>query len=960
MVQFIILFLVTFAAYVLLSLTRKKDIIETHETKVRILAGLVVICLWVISSIQLGVSCYETADSHSISLKTAEQSSLLLLSQYLQMGICFFPAILVVLCYFNMNRYYLKRLEAAHRQRLNSEQRQVSHLAGVLSERIHLKRPPKVLFSAYEDIPPSTFGRRPGNASIVLPVNFKQILSETARIVGNCEERASLEKFVLLHELSHIKNSDLVFMSWAGCFLSSFKFWLLPYTASLVLLASLVGVQPWVSNQVLTNLSFLLLSCISFALFSLVVFSVSRQRELLADARASLYLNAHEIGLITSSRTKLRGMSALGALLSLISRLVAMTHLDKRAVPTLPTSILTRIVGFTGTGISGFWGAGVVGRLFATHPVDKERVAALRQQEYIGISNLVPSIGASAWIGVVAAFLAISGVVIPQICYYGSVGKFGTELSHFISVSALPFMMISYWLPFWNSFNCVTNVRAYLRVLASRLAVTAVCMFSATLALAAMIPALALLGSKVPNVTTYIKYSSALCILPTAGTFMLSVLLGTLMAVRPTRKPRPESIVVAIFALVPVASVPVGMRVLFGQGVGWLSIVGWTYIALFMQYTALLTNAFGIAGGESYCASSLFGKCDFSARMTRKKFLWHAAIGLVTSALFVLPVLSLGVILLYLFPLSRQMSDEAVGITLLLTFAVPWIGASWQRGLKRQQAIQSLRSAAHFAEVVALSSSQSDLPSKAVVTLSKTLHDPGGGYHDGTGVVNMESTFECVLPVKLLRADCGDEESIAKWVLKCQDKEGGFSVWPGAAPTLGNTHRALRVLQLLSGVENLDREKHEKWLLNQCKTFDLSRGPRKGYGLWEICMTLDCLDMLKAPKSCVEEIIPEKLINCWCRGKRSCKDTFNLVRCLEILGSLDNSIEQELRQHWVFPRSTLFANLRPDKNIEDISNYVQTIHILNKRDVAATRSQVSKVLENTLRGFEEIFQRSGK
>lgn len=952
MMATIVSLLIALVILALFFFTRQKDIIETHETNIRILGGLVVAGIWIICCVLMGLVTFEIASSHLNSNHAAGRLSLLILFSLL-VFVGFLPILFAVFSYLNIDRFYARKFKLVTKQRMSLNQRRVLGMVRRLSKLIKIKKPPKVLFSAYENIPPATFGGGSANMNMVLPANFSQIISEATELAGHREATTSLAEFVLLHELSHIKNGDVLFLSWASCFLSSFKLWLLPYCTLTVILMFWMEVIPWVAPLIARNVFFLAFSCVNFGAFYLLILSVSRQREFLADARASVFLKTVELGLLTGSRLNSRVRSVLKTLLSYITRLALATDLYTQMRMGSRLRILPKVVSFSGTGDSKTWRKGFLGWLFATHPSANERVEALSHQKYVGTLNYVPSFGSSAWIGVVAILLYIGGPLFLGTCSYGRTSSITDEINNYLTAAAVLFMALSFSLPFRNAFNYLPQLGTYIwHVFIKYLSCTIFMIFT-NLILTFITVAIALAMTEPSGAGDFFRFTLTYSLLLSGCgalvSFLFAMAIGTGLILEKIDK---GFIIIAVSFLTPCLLILVGTKVLFFPEISLLSILTWFVVAAAAFGFLLLTNAFTAETRRSYSSSALFGKHEFPTKLSSRKFFWHVVVGFGTFAVGLLPIMLIIGIILFLFPVHRNLSLETSLFLIVPTFVAFSIVQLRELGSGITQSAQLLPQLLGFARVANIAGVTSDSPRNAAVAFTNRLRAKDSAYRGTTTAVNMETTFACVLPVKLLGGNCGDENTIVGWVLACQNNEGGFGVWPGATPTLVNTQKALCTLKLLGGTTQLDKEKHVNWLVSKCSAITSGSGGRPV--LEKLYLALDSLDMLGIERPCVSEISLAE-IKAYCQdGEKSCKDMFRLVRCLEILGSLTRNMKQKLCDQWVRPRAALFAVLRPDKNIEDISYYLRVVHILNGRDKDATHSQMSKTFDNVLRSFKNI------
>lgn len=178
---------------------------------------------------------------------------------------------------------------------------------------LNLKAPLEVRFLDIEEPYSFTYGKRSKDAKLVLSRGLIDALNEKEL------------KSVVLHELSHIKNKDLVFMTWGATFLKAIKYWL-----AIQLLLMPVGIIGLYFQGTLWNYRFYLLITIPVVIATITIFiilplfvinSVSRIREFLADTCACEFV---EEKYLKSSLTKI----SKALVLSKIKRSLFPSHLS--------------------------------------------------------------------------------------------------------------------------------------------------------------------------------------------------------------------------------------------------------------------------------------------------------------------------------------------------------------------------------------------------------------------------------------------------------------------------------------------------------------------------------------------------------------------------------------------------------------------------------------------------------
>jgi len=188
-------------------------------------------------------------------------------------------------------------------------------------------------------------------------------------------------KAVIQHELSHIQNKDMAFMTWGVTFLEALKYWIVVFLVCIViydvattppLLPPFLGWMTWLLSEIewfITDiLPFFLLLFVVIPV--LTIYSVSRVREHLADAGAILFLES-PYHLNSALRKIMRWKVEKQIVKKLISKIP--THLS-----VLSSSSSKKLPSF------------IVKHTIATHPSQKERLNAIKTEKYIIKSDKLP------------------------------------------------------------------------------------------------------------------------------------------------------------------------------------------------------------------------------------------------------------------------------------------------------------------------------------------------------------------------------------------------------------------------------------------------------------------------------------------------------------------------------------------------------------------------------------------
>ena len=270
-----------------------------------------------------------------------------------------------------------------------------------------------------------------------LPKSYVVESSQTACcVVGNSERNATFVvskpilnlltkeelKAVFAHELSHIKNKDMVFVTWAKAYNGIVMYWFIFLMVFMFVSAILMGHPLVIILQGITA-RFLLLGSSLVLLPKLVLNSVSRLREMLADARASLYVGKQNIG------SALKAMFLVEYVLNKLGKEKRSLNLDSILKKILPI----RFYRYT----------------LSEQPSLKERVHSLVSERYVKGegSYCTPSLESSVWVGA-STFLMLLSIIVPLGTLLSSLGLIELPIIG-VLVAGAPFILLSFLNNIW-------------------------------------------------------------------------------------------------------------------------------------------------------------------------------------------------------------------------------------------------------------------------------------------------------------------------------------------------------------------------------------------------------------------------------------------------------------------------------------------------------------------------------
>ena len=222
-----------------------------------------------------------------------------------------------------------------------------------LTSRLRLKKEPDVIL-IHEDAP---------NAFLVGVWPWRPTLVFTDSIMHSCTEETI--NVVTAHELAHMSNKDMSFMTWATAFVSGAKYWSIPFffsAATEVIIGGVVAsasgseVQ-WLNTTILTSSVALIMIWMAFYVSAFLVTAfVSRRREFLADTKAATLFDVDTV---------------ISALRQVVLQGLVQTSIAPSFLSFRPHYNMKR----------GFSGA--IRRLFRAHPTISDRFKNLKQGTYL-------------------------------------------------------------------------------------------------------------------------------------------------------------------------------------------------------------------------------------------------------------------------------------------------------------------------------------------------------------------------------------------------------------------------------------------------------------------------------------------------------------------------------------------------------------------------------------------------
>jgi len=268
-------------------LSQKRDIIDTSETSSQILFSIIIASFWISTSAFLAFNTLIIIINQQWWLYTNywnPYSFPFIIFPYII--ILLLPPVSAILSYFRIYSYFQKRKRLRKPNKNNDEIKDILLTVKEISSNIGLTKTPKLLYSDLDSTSPFVFSTSFSNIFLVLPSNFSHVINSVSeRIPERPVDKIvkQIRDFIIVHELSHIKNKDVLMASWTYIFFNSMKYYsvfLLPINLFYVVFFDIV-IFKTSYNLIIFSIPLIFLNLL-FLLSSKIFFI---KRELLADAR---------------------------------------------------------------------------------------------------------------------------------------------------------------------------------------------------------------------------------------------------------------------------------------------------------------------------------------------------------------------------------------------------------------------------------------------------------------------------------------------------------------------------------------------------------------------------------------------------------------------------------------------------------------------------------------------------
>jgi hypothetical protein len=767
-------------------------------------------------------------------------------------------------------------------------------------------------------------------------------------------QAAARRRFALLHELAHLRNEDARFMSWALLFMRVFRLWL-PGLLLIILFASGPSdseALPWARASLLPLV-------VSGVALHLLVLSVSRQREFLADARAFLCLNPTER-----------------------ASLLAAFGLTDRPPPSPRSRRWRRILSLLDLRPLAYSFPLSAGHradeprwhhLIATHPAPAEREVALNSATYVSQRHVTLSREATTWVGV-GAFLF--GALFPQLLRFILLRDYLTPfqsnlLLTYWGLAGVSYLVFACCLPLRNAIVPTTSGRTavgavmqqavwllpgfVLAVLLSALSFWAnLYLFSGLIGglreAAGLGRALSIALRELLNILGLFGRLSL--IYPIAAG--LCLLLMTWLTANLQTSPTPAEITpghglwIGTLAVAAVAGYFALAIRIFHVGFLAITVVSLTVIG-FGTLSLLRKVSANFALEEQYLMVYALGE---TSRGWRREFRSPRAYFLFATLVMAPAVLAVtfwlpgGLVLFLLKALASHwpalqailISDDPniIALTLGLSLALlVWRESKLSWGGAEARDIGFVRRVARFCRAEeALAQRLLPLPDAAIspaltpASLAKTLRPPHR--------LSQRHIWHLTQAWQRFHPHAPMPHEAVAFALATQNPGGGFGLWPGGFSRLEATRDALRTLQRWARsadhardwLEDVTTASHIAWIASCSDPDGGYRSPEHPHStLADTAAALQALALLGGLETADRERCSRWALQEWRRGRRGFAATRHLVTILRLLDTLQ-PVVLEIEETWLRFYAPLAQGLRPDKQITQLADYLTLVHNL--------------------------------
>lgn len=895
----------------------RREIIDVHDTNVRMLSLITVIVIF------SGMTSYHAYNAW-FTFGSLGVFRLPLVFLFL------FPLFCLCYSYFAIPRHFRTKYKL---DPINKSRSPVSEELKDLSIRLGLESPPEVLLSGVKDISPFVFGWLK-RSYLVLPYNFDAIID---MISLSKEVRASNRTFVLLHELSHVKNGDHLLVGWLASMSKSLKFWLtlliltpLPY----FFLFDVEGLQPFYLVYVFW------LFCFFVSSYFLLI-SFLKNRELLADARSLVYgpkTSPNSLStrlemieqLLISFGILSKSTIMSGTYFSLVSDRDWINKFQIRKLKLPVQSIWKRIQ----------W-------LFEVHPPIARRIEYLRAGNYIYDFRKSSDIGSAFWTGITfsLALLTIFLIGTREFSLFPGL-VFVLIIFHSLQLTS-PLRRSVYFFS-RKDFSAIMK-----RFLVNYLISYATSVFM--LACLVFVPAMFLSKNLSP-----IGLSLALVSIIYLTSFFMSILIGYLarLAFRFDVLFKKEVISTSFYVCSPVLAVlAISIMILIFQQVGIKGILsGFVLSASGLLIIVVRVFKFEIGPLDAWVC---YDMRLFGLELEGENFEKYGLISLFVY--FVLLLLIPCITFSHIFDFVFAKLDAKYDQSQLYSSVVPLCACIYIAGFlvlamrhSKEHPFVRLRKIWLVSEINRLlcRNIEQNTKDRCLEILKRTENTCRGTF----GIPYLESLFYMIGTYDNIGNKPDDMDEVLSIIKGHEKSDGGFGIWEWSSGNLRATYFSLRALCILEKEYEILRSKHIDWIKSCQKDSGSFKGPNTSRSdLEETFYALKSLELLKGVNEIDGLSCQEWLAKLFYSGTKGFEDICFMVSCMDILHILDEEKIRAIENAHMHVMERIVDRLRIDRYPLLYFYFLSIIQSMygNKgyKDVPVWE-KVSEIVDNSKYGFE--------
>ena len=911
---------------------REKDIIETSENNLRI--GL----FFLTNFAQLFFVCLYAA----VLFFSQEYKS----ESYIQVFVFFlaaFPTLFLFYSYFGMSSRFKKefKLFQVHQMVTKDEFQSTELKVKSITEKLGLKWNPQILLSKYKNISPFVFGKTGKRSYLVLPCNWEEILG---KVSGKDEKiREHLRKFVLSHELSHIKHKDHIFIGLSFLFLKSFKYWISATVLFVLVYSYITGLQS-VKFQ-----SFpLFLTLIFYGIFWLLSRSLSRHREYLADARVSLLADEKEIDIISTQEGNRK--SYIESLLEWFY-VFSTQRTDAVGISRCPIrfSIILNYIsglfvrlGIKRESIEKFW------EIFFSHPENQSRLKRIRDRQFLKNKTAVISKESAIWIGIITIYLWI----IPYLFSYDFLTVLQNRYNHSLFSRAFIaiFIIILFYMPLKASTSSNISYKKHLYFSFGRILIAYAASIVTHLVLAAVFwvshpyPTNLMswlkgtLGDALQNFRIYLLVFIMFSVLSSLHLFSLSYISNHSKIAQ--RKQMYEDLIlltyISLLVLItlslikiPLANIICGLFFsgIFHASVGIFSPIRTDYEKQFVVFKT---------PGNVKTVEKKSGIISLTIGLIYLPFTILFFVGAIISIQFQRPQLMyfmFGVFFLYgilIYTNMEKLRPSYSDIPLYLG------------NISKYLAILLILNSQRITEI-----------KDAILGLIRKykLDDDSCPVHKKLRIGHLDATYYVEMSRNHVALDRLPEAS-CKWLFNMEDDNGGFSPIKGVKARLESTFFALDIFSRFKMLNKINNELHACWIkaLQDSKGYfsDRISISSKIKQTFYALSSLNIIGKLETinKRNCVDWIMQNIQ-----QSKRDPESFYHSLKCLDILGELNEKLKEEVQEEWLPSTSLVLKNSKVESNISNFYYFYKIAEIVFGSTGDKTKTLIPGIEEKIFKSF---------